>query len=535
MIRAGVAIGLLAATMHAQAAGVTVTVRLAAPDALEAEYVLPAACSKLSFLKRGPGAARIRARWQAQDSCGAAGGDTLARGAQACSPLRFRVPATSDKVAGYPGSFPVGRAVYAHMSNYAVGEDCGPVSYRFAGPATIRAAGRSLDRSAPAHADASALLFPARQPGGSVDYFDPALSKRAVAQIRSVAEGVTRALKRAMPQADYRRPIIAAGLAEEPGGPNIGGSAGDVLLLTLFNWPTDPAPQHQRQMNKLVAHEVSHRFQMRDAVDSYPDARLIHEGGAEFLRWSVSLRQGWLTPEQAAAELDDALAECMLGTGDRSWRAMPAREIDSRRLEYSCGLPAYVYALAARQGAGTPYGRLDRFYAQLRLGARPEFMRAIECGDASCTPRVLPAILNGAGPMRARWTDVLGQTGLATPRAPRQAHVDAMMLQAITGLMQEDCAGGRSITPAPDRILLDTLPKCRTLRRDAVVVRAEGEPVFGEVQALPAVVAACAARHVVELGLEDGTTLAMPCRTPYQPMTQVYAVDIGKVMAALGL
>lgn len=338
-----------------------------------------------------------------------------------------------------------------------------------------------------------------------------------------------------MPQADYIPPIIAAGLAGEPGGPNIGGSAGDVLLLTLFNWPADPAPQYQRQMNKLVAHEVSHRFQMRDAVDSYPDARLIHEGGAEFLRWSVSLRQGWLTPEQAAAELDDALADCMLGTGERSWRAMPAREIDARRLEYGCGLPAYVYALAARQGGGTPYARLDRFYAQLRLGARPEFMRAMECGDASCTPRVLPALLDGAGPMRARWAEVLGATGLATPRAPRQAHVDAMMLQAITRLMQEDCAGGRSITPAPDRILLDTLPKCSTLRKDAVVKRVEGLPVFGGAEALPAIVAACAARHVVELGLEDGSTLAMPCRTPYQPMTQVYAADIGKVIDALGL
>lgn len=274
---------------------------------------------------------------------------------------------------------------------------------------------------------------------------------------------------------------------------------------------------------------------MRDAVDSYPDARLIHEGGAEFLRWSVSLRQGWLTPGQAAAELDDALADCMLGTGERSWRAMPAREIDARRLEYGCGLPAYVYALAARQGGGTPYARLDRFYAQLRLGARPEFMRALECGEASCTPRVLPALLDGAGPMRARWAEVPGETGLATPRAPRQAHVDAMMLQAITRLMQEDCAGGRSITPAPDRILLDTLPKCSTLRKDAVVKRVEGLPVFGGAEALPAIVAACAARHVVELGLEDGSTLAMPCRTPYQPMTQVYAADIGKVMKALGL
>lgn len=507
---------LLLAGLHGQAAaGVTVTVRLAAPDAIEASYELPAACSRLSFLKNGPSAARIRARWQAQDGCGAAGGGALARGPKACAALRFTVPATSDKVAGYPGSFPVGQALYAHMSNYAVGPECGKVAYRYAGPATIRTAGRSFDMSAPADADAPALLFATRQTG-DIDYFDPALSEAAVAQIRSVAAGTTRYLRKAMPQADYHRPIIAAGLAEEPGGPNIGGSAGDILLLSLFNWPADPAPQYQRQMNKLVAHEVSHRFQLRDAVDGYPDARLIHEGGAEFLRWTASLRQGWLTPAQAAAELDDALADCMLGAS---------------RPEYSCGLAAYVYALAARQGAGTPHARLDRFYEQLRAGARPEFARAIECGEVSCTPRMLPAVLGGA----ARWGEALRETGLATPQPPRQAHVDAMMLQALTRLQQDDCAGGRSITPTPDRVLLDAMSKCRTLRQDAAVVRVEGLTVFGGAEALPAVVAACTARQEVKLGLEDGTTLAMPCKTPYQPMKQVYAADIRKVMTALGL
>jgi len=533
MIRGALALGLATASLQA-AAGVTATVRLAAPDALEVEYGLPAACAKLSFLKQGADAARIRERWQAQEGCGTAGGDTLARGDRVCRTLRFRVPATTDKVAGYPGSFPVGQGLYAHMSNYAVGEECGPVDYRFTGPATIRAAGRSFVRSAPAHADASALLFPAYQ-DGSLDYFDPALSRTAVAQVRSVADGTTRYLKQAMPRAHYLPPIIAAGLAAEPGGPNIGGSAGDVLLLTLFNWPREPAPEYRRQMNKLVGHEVSHRFQMRDAVDSYPDARLIHEGGAEFLRWSVALRQGWLTPQQAAGELDDALAECMLGTGARSWRAMPAEEIGTRRLEYTCGLPAYVYALSARQGAGAPEERLDRFYAQLRMKARPEFARAMECGDSACAPRVLPAVLGVAAPMRDAWADALERTGLARPQPPRQAHVDAMMLQAITQLVREDCKGARSITPAPDRMLLDALPQCATLRKDAVVLRAEGQPVFGAAQALPAVVAACTARHVVELGLEDGSTLAMPCRIPYQPMTQVYAADIGKIMAALAI
>ena len=526
---------MLILSAHAGADEVLVTVRQAAPDALEVSYLLPAACSSLPFEKNGPDAATIRARWQAQDDCGAAGGDTLQRSSASCPALRFRVPTTSDKVSGYPGSFPVGRAIYAHMSNYAVGTQCGPVRYRFASPGSIRTSTTQFEGEAAGDADAPALLFPARQAfdGKDADYFDPALSPAAVAQIRSVAAGTAAYLGAAMPKTAFRRPIVAATLAREPGGPNIGGSAGEVLLLSLFNWPDMPAPQYQRQMNKLVAHEMSHRFQLRDAVDAYPDARLIHEGGAEFLRWSVSLRQGWLSPQQAADELDDALASCMLGTGSRRWRAVPEREIATNRYEYSCGLPAYVYALAARQGRGSPYARIEAFYGRLGAGGKPDFAQALECGALPCTARVLPAILDGRAPMREAWGAVLDATGLATARAPSQSQLDAMMLQALTELIKEDCSGKRSMTPTPNSVLVDGLPGCRRLRADVEVLRVEGMPLFGGAQALPAMVAACRSRQAVTLGLGDGATLDLACRTPYQVTARMYAADIGKIMEAL--
>lgn len=518
-----------------QPAGVLVTVRQAAPDALEVSYALPAACSRLPFIKNGPDAAKIRLRWEAQGDCGAAGGDTLRRSSASCPVLRFRAPATSDKVSGYPGSFPVGRAIYAHMSNYAVGTGCGQVAYRFASTGSIRTARTQFDGEAPGDADAPALLFPTRQAfdGRDADYFDPALDAAAVSQIRSVAAGTAAVLQAAMPKAAFRRPIVAATLAREPGGPNIGGSAGEVLLLSLFNWPDAPAPHYQRQMNKLVAHEMSHRFQLRDAVDGYPDARLIHEGGAEFLRWSVSLRLGWLTPQQAAEELDDALAACMLGTANRRWRAMPQQEIATNRFEYSCGLPAYVYALAARQGRGSPYARLDAFYSQLGTGATPDFAQALECGAQPCSPRVLPALLDGPAPMRESWAALLDTTGLATPRLPTRSQVNAMMLEALTALVKEDCGGRRSMTPTPDSVLFESLPGCRRLRADAEVVQVEGKPVFGGDLALPAMVAACASRQAVTLGLRTGASLELACARPYQMTGRMYAADIGKIMEAL--
>jgi hypothetical protein len=529
------AISLALTTVPAWADGVSVTVSLAAPDALEVSYELPAACRQLPFLKDGPDAQTIRSRWQPLSDCGSAGGDTLTRSAASCPQLRFRVPATTDKVSGYPGSFPAGQAIYAHMSNYAVGPQCGPVRYRYAAPGSIETARTRFEQDAPADGDAPALLFPARLAADrkDLDYFDPALSTVAVGQIRTVADGTASFLQAAMPKAVFKRPIIAATLAVEPGGPNIGGNAGDLLLLSLFNWPQQPAPQYQRLMNKLVAHEMSHRFQLRDAVEVYPDARLINEGGAEFLRWTISLRQGWLTPQQAAQELDDALADCMLGTGSRSWRELSQREIGGAHLEYTCGLPAYVYAMAARQGKGTPYARMDEFYQQLRNGAQPDFAQAMECGPAPCTPRVLPAILGQGRPMREQWAAVLAQTGLATPRAPTQSQTDAMMLQAVTQLVREDCGGKRSMTPTPETILVYTLPSCASVRADIEVVQVEGLPLFGGSAALPAIVDACAKRHSVQLGLKQGARLDVACRAPYEVTRHMYAADMDKITRAL--
>jgi len=524
---------LYASNAFAKTGGVKVQVRLAAPDALEVSYALPPGCGKLSFKKTEPGSDKIRARWHALDACGAASGDSLTAGN--CKALVFRVPVTSDKITGYPGSFPTGQAIYAHMSNYAVGGECGPVHYQFASTGSILTGLALHRRQAASNEDAPALLFPASAPvtGKDLDYFDPALSAAAVAQIRERVDGTAADLRKAMPLAVFKRPVIAATRASEPGGPNIGGNAGDILLLSFFNWPDAPAPEQQRLMGKLVTHEMSHRFQLRDAVDAYPDARLIHEGAAEFLRWWVSLRRGWLTPREAAAELDEALFTCMLATGQRSWRELSQAEIGGNRLEYTCGLPAYVYALAGRQGSGGAIARIDAFYSQLRAGAHPEFSRAMECGGKACMPAILPAILDQPGPMRAQWASVLESRGLARPLAPNQPQVDAMMLQALTQLTREDCQGKRSMTPTPSSVLIDTLPACATVRRDIEVVQVEGMPVFGGPLALPAMVDACAGRHAIALGLKDGQALSVPCRVRYQPATHMVAADIGKIMEAL--
>lgn len=521
------------------AAEVEVHISLAAPGALDVSYALPPGCLRLPFENSNPSYHQIRATWQSQDACGAANGGALTRSGDACR-LRFRVPLSTAKVSGYPGAFPIGEAVYAHTSKYAVTGACGSVSYHFAAPGSIGLQGKIQHAAAsidgPAGADLAVLLQPRDLPpsDGVIAYYDPALSPAAVAQIRETADGTIAFHRKALPDARFSMPIIAAGLASEPGGPNIGGDAADIMRFTFFNWPREPQPDLQRKMRLLVAHEMSHRFQMRDAVDTYPEARLIHEGGGEFLRWVVSVKKGWLRHAQAGAELDEKLALCMLGTGQRAWGELTRREIAVNLYDYSCGLPAYVYALAARQGAGSALSRINDFYKRLRLGAAPGFEQALECGNnPRCQPRWLPQLLGKTAPMATAWDELLGSTGLARLAAPTQPQLDAMMNGALVQLVKDDCGGDSSTTPTLEGMIVDSLKTCKALRKEAYVTQVEGLPVFGGAQALPAMAAACAARAEVKLGMKNGDTLALPCARPYVARTQFYKVDIERVLASL--
>ncbi|GJJ04849.1 hypothetical protein RugamoR64_53870 [Duganella rhizosphaerae] len=529
---------LLGATLlplAAHAATVDVDIKLASADALEVSFALPEHCTALAFLKDEPGGQEIRAAWQRQNDCATPEGNLL-KSAGACT-ARFRVPATMQKISGYPGSFPAPGGMYVHSSNYALADSCGPVRYRYLAPDIVMNGQRYRDTaSAPAATggDTATMLMLAPQTSTSLDYFDPRLSAATVAQIREVADGTISYLSKQLPLARFTRPVIAAIAASEPGGPNVGGDASNILRLTLFNWPQVLGPDEKSKLTLLVSHEFSHRFQLRDAVDVYPDARLINEGGGEFLRWLTSVQQGWLTRQEAAAQLDKALAECILYTEGKSWRALTPRAIGSQRLEYLCGLPAYVYSLAARQGPGTALARFDRFYHQLRQGQVPDFAHALECGDTpACKPQVLPALLTSTATMEQQWNDVLPKTALATLRPPSQALRDRMVLRAVVKLMVDDCAGRSGTTETPEGIILDGMTVCKSIHKDSYATSIEGHPVFGDAATGPAMTNACLARHEVAFGLKDGGKLVVPCQTPYQMRTAFYAIDIDKALSQL--
>jgi hypothetical protein len=135
--------------------------------------------------------------------------------------------------------------------------------------------------------------------------------------------------------------------------------------------------------------------------------------------------------------------------------------------------------------------------------------------------------------MEARWTGLLGETGLAVAAPPTQAQRNAMVLRAMIKLMKDDCGGDSGTTETPDGIILDGMKACKTFTHDAYVTSIEGLPVFGNAATGAAMTSACTARHALVLGLKEGATLTAPCAGPYRMRTAFYRADIGKVLAAL--
>ncbi|MES2038461.1 MAG: hypothetical protein V4495_11515 [Pseudomonadota bacterium] len=523
-------------------ADVDVNIKFLHPQALEVSYQLPPACTQLVFKKHGSDAAKIRSSWQPLDTCGKADGEHASSRQVACTQLLFQVPVSANKVRGYPAAFPVGDAIYAHTSNFAVDESCGKVNYSFSAPGIAMNArvfadnARSTDGSG---ADMAALLLPKqlKVEGNFIGYFDAAMGEANISNIRKTGDESVAFLRQVLPKAKFEMPIVAVSRVTGPGQARPDGDAADVMRLAFVNWPLQPDAETERMMTLFVSHEFSHRFQMRDATDAYADARLIHEGGGEFLRWLMAVHKGWLTHEQAAEDLNTALGECLLHVRQSSWGNLTVNQIRGGLLDYRCGLAVYVYGLAARQGKVGPFERFDGFYERLRQvpaqAPRPDFAHALECGDEpACKSKWLPRLLGKQESMLAVWVDFFQQTGLARPVVTSQQQKNAMINQAMQELMREDC-GSASMFPQAEKISVDEVKGCKILRGGMNIIKSENLPLYNHPDTLTATMAACKRHSQVRLTMESGLQLDLPCKHVYQPVEKFYAVDMKKLLASL--
>lgn len=519
-------------------AQVNIKLSLVPDQGLRVEYSLPPNCPVLRFEKDGPGAALIRRAWKGDDSCLQVDGDFLRSTNSSCRVAEFTVPASVNKVTGYPAAAPMGDAIYLHTSNYQVDDRCGAISYEFVAPYVayeghlVKTQARTTiagDYTFPALLSPSALTVEQ----GVISYFDPSIASASQARIKDVSEKTIDYLKSVMPKAQFMMPIIATANVKHPGDMGFDGDAGNVLRLSLFNWPEELTPYAKTTLTNFVAHEFSHRFQKRDEVDIYPISRVIHEGGGEFLRWYTSIQMGWLNHQEAAQDLDDALSRCLLGTDGHSWQSLSSQFIGTRQLAYRCGLAAYVYGLATRQNHASAIANFGDFYERIQQGERPDFYDAIECGQAiDCHPTWLSQLFSGQKSVQSVWQDFFQKSQLAKQIAPNQTQVNLMLKKAFSLLMRDDC-GESSVFEASDGLIIDDIKTCRTLKKGMKITGVEGYSLFGNRQALPALTAACKTKHRANLQVANADSVEVACHSSYEAPQHFYAVDIEKLLRNL--
>lgn len=529
------------------ATGVDVQIKLSGADALELSYRLPPTCARLPFVNAGNlanYAGVIRAAWQALDACGAAPAEALLQDELSCQVQRFKVPATSasyDRV--YPGSFPMGQTMYVHTGNYAVTDACGPVSYHFMAPGGVALEGRhwpdGVEMSSAEAGYMPILLLQKTLPAsaGALTYFDTALGEKNIKLLQSAADESIDFYRFNLKDAALRMPILAATSVADPrSGSWFWGDAADVLRLSFYNWPQQPDPKQQLSAKRFVAHEFSHRFQPQHGFVADLNSTLISEGGAEFLRWTLSIQKNWLSKAEAAQELDQALAQCLIASGDQSWGNLSGNTRNSGQLPYQCGLVIHAYGLAARQSKLYPLQHLNAYYRDIAAGKARDFGQTMECGESTaCQAKWLPRWLGKGESMGQIWKEFFVKTGLAEAVTPDTEQQSAMQVRAFSQLMAEDCGGNVSFFTEKEGFRVAEIQGCQVLRQDMFVIAIEGVSLLTEASPLQRMADACQQRGELKLGLKNGASLSIACKQAYHAQSVFYKVNMDYLLKKLAL
>lgn len=527
-----------AAATPPAAAPVTATLTMHAPDALEISYSLPPACKALAFTNdgfRAQAAVHLRSDWTPVGDCTAVDFQSVRPTHASCRTLRLRVPATTraadTRVYGQvePWAQPVGGGLYAHTAAYAV-HGCGQVDWRFEVPGgTVMVDGTiapaSATRSAgAAHAGGLAAVLlqqPYRSdapPFHAEDGVPPA-TRALLADTLDESLGALRAL---LPGVHLTPAYVLAVPGDAP-GLRAGVANGTVLRLLV---PAQHPADLREQARTLLAHEAAHLAQPpRWPAPHGEDAGAIREGGAEFLRLAIALRQGWLTQEAFRDALEAAVNGCAAAAGQQPWRAIEGRGKED--LARRCGLALHALALA-RPGPMSALQRLQALYAggngnDDAAGAA----RTLECGrDDACTPHLVAA-LRSPTPLRKVLDDEMRRPGSLLTATPAWGPMltEAVTLHHLGLLVRADCHGRSGIYPDRQAPRIGPGLRCGVLRDGMVPATAEGLPLFAGRDAIAASQAACRTRGATVIGMRAGPSVTVRCGDAAGRGERVFGID----------
>lgn len=505
---------------------------------LEVTYQVPRSCTSLEFVNDGIApstAAELRKEWTPANDCTLIDSGHVRPARDLCTALQVRVPATHlflDRV--YPWALPLDDGFYTHTMSYAVTDACGPVDWHFDSPSgTIVADGvvsaSTAERTAQAGGgDYMPVVLLRTTPGNERLVIAAAFTPKGKVFLTDTLTKVEQELRGMLPNVEFKVPYTVATVAPE------GETWGDVANQTVMrlHLGAAPSPDQRVQMSGFLAHEMAHLT--HPVADKWNDAwgddgAMLREGGAEFLRWAITVRTGWADMSTQRKDLERAVTSCVLTAAGNSWRA--TRNRSTGIAPYDCGLTFYALGLAGGNGTARPLLRLTKYYRTARTGTRTDLAQALECGNSpGCTPLWLDRIA-GSESVETVLGDYANQPGAFLRVATWTPEMlDNVRRRYMNRLMQLDCKGAVHIAYKDNFVRVENRLQCGVLREGMELVSAEGLPIFGQVKGLQASAFACAKRGNTKLGLKDGTTVVISCdKSAYVPM-QLFSVDLDKAL-----
>lgn len=529
---------------------VTVELALLRSHSLQLTYRLPTTCRELPL--RSPYSVEqmkeMRKSWKPTNGCGYEKDGNIFLTDSQCDRISFEVPVAAtmaDRV--YPPAFPVSTlGVYVHTGVYSPTNACGAITWQLrseGGNVVYAGESRGETVSVPeTDSDASymaAYLSESPLPPGEKAVLSPELPNWVRSNLTEATRAVENGYRARFRGLAYPAPFVVATSVSTQGSPRQQAevAAGNMIRYTFFNYSNEPAPQNLANLRGTIAHEYGHKLQPETLRKASGESdNLIHEGGAEYLRWSSMIDLGWFSAADAEKDLDTALNTCLAIIGDQPWKQVEDRAYGEA--PYACGLALHVLLLASRSNWQEVKAdkALESLY-RLDGNLSSNFAQALECGEsAHCRAQWLPALLSNNVGFASELDKLIRSSGLAKLRLtkPSMPLQQKVAVAAMMHLMAGDCHGTSGFYLRDQGFEVGMSPSCKAFNEGMMLTHANGASLTTEpLKAARGLVAQCAARHSATVGLSDGSSFEVQCRSLAAVAPYFYQLDVRKILKRL--
>lgn len=299
-----------------------------------------------------------------------------------------------------------------------------------------------------------------------------------------------------------------------------------MMRLSLFgsSWNADDSEAYAQFM-EFFAHEMIHVVQERWADKAMRGEAWVSEGNAEFLAKLLMWRSGIISKSSFERSLNEALIDCALLVGNRSWREYDAK--NRGKAPYACGVSLHL--VAHLHNDDDPLEVWRRAFKSGTAMTEVDFLSvngASECGVGSSA---ICLLLERSFP----FADMLAKSVSESNSLVEHISVSELQGQSLgsvrrevfSSLVKPLCGGRLGFWYHEDRFETDVVSSCDGYETKHIIRRIAGVPVSEAIELAQAVSSSC--RENGEVVAEaDERGLRLPCQQVYRVPNTLIRVSL---------